>query len=457
MVELFLKFIDENGDEQEIPVEQEEFIVGRHSENDLSIVNSKLSREHVKIQRYADIFIISDLDSSNGTTLNGKDLDEPIALKNEDIINLGGGLEVEVKLISDDPNAQNNPAGAGSDDDSEKSSVASAGAGSAGSGSSTSVSSQQVSPSGIGKALILAPILGFIFILSVVGAIFLIGGESKPERAKNNDDDVFIKSSIPEDDTDDESSTSAKTPENITETPQQTDQTPSDTPSQTLESTDSSTSTETTDSPPITPPESEVTDETKRVRNNSFKFMRSISRNNEKAILYKNQLAILENKVNQFKNSGALASNIKNAQSNATEIQTLARSKNLKPLFLATAALAKLGNSSGNVLAQAREMAEVLDNLNIQLGDEKADDSLIMMAAYDQGVRGKFLDMRNTLVRLEKDNPTRASEIRTIWYLKEKNKISDAQFDLALRFLAIGTITQNPKAFNVNAEVLTLN
>ena len=469
MVELFLKYVDEDGEEQEISVEEEEFIAGRHSDNDLSFLDSRLSREHIKIQRYADVFVVSDLDSSNGTTLNDEDLDEPIGLKNEDILNLGGGLEVEVILINDDPNAQENSGGGGggsggggSDDEDDSASGSSSNSAS----KSASASASSSGGSGIGKALILAPILGLFLIVTAVGGFFLLGGMPEKEVVKNdtNDssdsdvfDDTFIRStdSIDEDDDD---STSSEDTGNTLETPPTTDDIP---PTNTDPiPTDTSTlieNTETTETNTNSPPIPDESEDTQKIRNSSFRFMRGIARSNQKPVLLNNQLAILESKVNRFKGSGALASNIKNAQSNAGAIKQLAVSKNLKAEFLTTAALAKLGNSKGNVLSKAQEMAEVLDNLNIQIGDEQADDSLIMMAAYNQGVQNQFLKMRNTLQRLAAKNQNRASEIRTIWFLKEKGELSNAQFDLALSFLAIGTITQNPKAFNVNANALKLN
>jgi hypothetical protein len=39
--------------------------------------------------------------------------------------------------------------------------------------------------------------------------------------------------------------------------------------------------------------------------------------------------------------------------------------------------------------------------------------------------------------------------------LQQNGKITQAEFDNAVTFLAIGTIVQNPKAFGVNAEAIT--
>jgi hypothetical protein len=60
--------------------------------------------------------------------------------------------------------------------------------------------------------------------------------------------------------------------------------------------------------------------------------------------------------------------------------------------------------------------------------------------------------MRNMLQKLATDSPQLVREIRTIWYLKKNNKITDSEYEFALRFLAVGTIMQNPKAFGVNTE-----
>src|SRR5687767_13149332 len=104
MTELWLKYRDETGADRRVPVAGSKFVIGRHSENDLSIPNNRLSRQHVRIEAFGEIFVVSDCGSSNGTTINGSDLNEPVALKNGDILNLGGGLEIETEIISDKPN-----------------------------------------------------------------------------------------------------------------------------------------------------------------------------------------------------------------------------------------------------------------------------------------------------------------------------------------------------------------
>ena len=72
--ELWLNFIDENGEPKRILVEGERFTIGRTPDNDSQIALGNLSRQHAKIERFADVFIISDAGSSNGTFLNDEKL-----------------------------------------------------------------------------------------------------------------------------------------------------------------------------------------------------------------------------------------------------------------------------------------------------------------------------------------------------------------------------------------------
>ena len=103
--ELFIRFLDESGQEREIAITQPKFVIGRHSTADLTISNGKLSCEHLKIEKLGDQFLVSDLGSSNGTQLNGEPLSDPVKIANGDRADLGGGLVVEFVIRSFDPYA----------------------------------------------------------------------------------------------------------------------------------------------------------------------------------------------------------------------------------------------------------------------------------------------------------------------------------------------------------------
>ena len=50
----------------------EELIAGRSKKTDLVLSHEKISREHCRIYYSIDQWILDDLDSENGTTINGE-------------------------------------------------------------------------------------------------------------------------------------------------------------------------------------------------------------------------------------------------------------------------------------------------------------------------------------------------------------------------------------------------
>ncbi len=486
MTELWLKFKDENGKDRRVLVGEEKFTVGRHSENHLSVPIGKLSRQHLKIDRFADVFIASDAGSSNGTTLNGKELAEPTPIKNGDVLDLGGGLKIEVEIASDDPNAAPpppavDPAAVGAPGASVPSSIAAppvpAGAPSgAAAGSATGVDvpspAPAAGPAGVGVSsaaaagsptgtlaaptagkvsaardegsmfktvLLLAPLLVIVLLVFVGGMIYILSGNRNSDTGNNKDDDfVYSTDRDDDDDTNDNKSESndivtTKTPSNssngdVTATPDGSNSEPT----------------------PI-----DLTG-TAKVERNAAVFLRKIAQNQSRAFLTGEQAKAVDDKIKQVKSSTALADNIKSANRSAAQIRALAAVKNLKPQFLATAAIAKLGSSRGDVLQTAQSMAGVLDKLSTQIGNELADDALLLIAAYDQGEAGEFMKMRNMLQDLANKSTESSRTVRTIWFLQKNNKITASEFEFALRFLAIGTLMQNPKDFGVNTEALVL-
>jgi pSer/pThr/pTyr-binding forkhead associated (FHA) protein len=418
MTELWLKFKDEYGYDQRVLVQGSRFVIGRHSDCDLCVPNNQLSRQHVKIEAFADVYVVSDCGSSNGTTLNGAVLGEPVALGNGDVLNLGGGVEIETELIS------NRPAGGKRGATGEKSEGASPAGYSGGDSSAASGSSIPT------FVFIAAPALALVFLVCGGGLLFLFGSGGNDNKNGRNTDIV----------------TFSPTPE---ETPEKS-ATPA--PSSTVGGgTNPTPAPEDTKTP-------EISDEKKKIEINSAAFLQRIALNDPTAFLKSSEIDIVNSKISQLKGSSALAENFKAVKANAAQFQTLAQSKGLKPQFLAVAALAELGGSRGNPLEVANRMLPIFGELRVTLANNLADDNLLMIAAYDQGKAGKFKDLRNTLEALAKKNPNASPrEIRTIWFLKKQGKITDAEYEFALRFLAIGTVTQNPKDFGVNSEAVVFN
>lgn len=428
MTELWLKFKDEKGEDQRVLVKGEKFVIGRHSECDLCIPNGRLSRQHVKIDSFGEVFVVSDCGSSNGTWLNDADLTDPVALHNGDRLNLGGGVQIETEIVSDKPGSKKPAAADDADEDSEDSDLSNGAAAAVGSGSSVSASNGSSIPTGV---FIAAPALVIVLLLCGSGLILFLGGTGSGSNRRNDTVTYYP--------------TPGETPERTTESPS-----PRSSPTTGGGTTDSPSPEETS-----TPA---VSDEKKKIEINSAAFLQRIALNEPNANLKGSEIEIVSSRLAQFKGSSALAENLKAIKSNASQFQTLAQSRGLKPQFLAAAALTEIGNSRGNPLEVAQRMLPVFGELRVTLANNLADDNLMMVAAYNQGKAGKFKDLRNILEALAKKNPgVTPREIRTIWFLKKQGKLTDAEFEFALRFLAIGTIMQNPKDFNVNAEAVIFN
>lgn len=421
MEELWLKFIDNEGQSRRERVSGERFVVGRHTDCDLCIPDGKLSREHLEVERIGYNFIVSDLGSSNGTTLNGANLFGRVALSNGDRLNLGGSIE----MIAEFATEQIAPAPVAEANSNGQAAVA-----------TPAVSSPQpqtnAEPEGgfPTSIFLIAPVLGLIVIVLVGGSIYLFSSGKRQDPVDHND--VVYKSDDEDDppvnkktkDTDDTSSNQTSSP-NTSSTP---------------------------DIPPLPSPSN--TGEGSKSEVDGAAFLRRIALNDPQAFLTGEQAKIVNDKIKQV-TSSALADNINAARKNSAEIKSIAEQKSLKPQFLAAAAVTKLGGSRGDVLQTAKGMAETFDKLRTPIGCEFASDALLMIAAYDQAAGGDFLKMRNMLQDISTKYPESSRAIRSIWFLHKINKITDTEYDFALRFLAVGTVMQNPKDFGVNTEALT--
>ena len=422
MDELWLKFIDTEGQSRRERVGGERFIVGRQSDCDLCIPDGKLSREHLEIERIGYNFIVSDLGSSNGTTLNGANLLGRVALSNGDRLNLGGSIEMTAEFASEQLAA----APVAAEDNNGQAFEAPAAA------SSPQPQTNAEPEGGFPMSIFLiAPVLGLLVILLVGGSIYMFSGGKRQDPVDNND--VVYKS----DDEDDKP---------VNKKPKSTDD---DEPSNQTSSPNTSS---TPDIPPLPSPSN--TGEGGKSEVDGAAFLRRIALNDPKAFLTGEQAKLVNDKIKQV-TSPALADNINAARQNSAKIKSIAESKSLKPQFLATAAITKLGSNRGDVLQTAEAMAETFEKLRTPVGNEFASDALLMVAAYDQGAAGDFLKMRNMLQDIATKYPESSRSIRTIWFLHKNNRITDAEYDFALRFLAVGTIMQNPKDFGVNTEALT--
>jgi pSer/pThr/pTyr-binding forkhead associated (FHA) protein len=442
MAELWLKFLDEYGETRRVLAEQEEFTVGRHSENNLILANHRLSRRHIKIERFADVFVVSDCESSNGTTLNGAELrSDPVELRNGDLLILGDDLEIEIEIASVATNAsgdENNPVANLNEDAAADQAAGVSGVSSASSASAAGGVSAPASAASSGSIstvfYFIAP--AFVMLILLCGGLFFIfRGRGEKEISKRNSGDFIYSKETPE-----------ETPKDSKD--KNSNKTPQSSPSNsTVNSANSQTAEPTGSQTPIA-----SSSDIEKVKQNSASFMRRIAQNDQNPFLTQEQARLVNEKIKAVKGASGLSENIKAVKRDAAQFESLANSKNLKPQFLAAAALTK----GGNPTETAKEMLPVLSELKVKLDNKLADDNLLIIAAFDQGKAGKFGSLSGKIEGLAKTSTSVSPrQIRTIWFLKEKGKITDAEFDFALRFLAIGTIMQNPADFGVQTDAVT--
>ncbi|MBL8044901.1 MAG: FHA domain-containing protein [Anaerolineales bacterium] len=78
-----------------------EMTLGRDVKNDLVINDAEVSRQHIKFVEQATGYQIEDLNSTNGTFINGQRLTGAVLLRPGDVIGMGDTVEVEYKLVGD--------------------------------------------------------------------------------------------------------------------------------------------------------------------------------------------------------------------------------------------------------------------------------------------------------------------------------------------------------------------
>lgn len=85
-------------------VEEDELVIGRGGECGLVLPERQVSREHVRIYRAGDTYYLEDLDSKNGTWVNGRQIKgEPVALRDGDEINIA--LAVKLTFVGSEATA----------------------------------------------------------------------------------------------------------------------------------------------------------------------------------------------------------------------------------------------------------------------------------------------------------------------------------------------------------------
>jgi pSer/pThr/pTyr-binding forkhead associated (FHA) protein len=73
----------------EIAVDRFPFLIGRRSDNDLSLPWAFISRRHCQFTQSGEEVLVQDLESYNGTYVNGRRASVPLPVRHGDELNLG--------------------------------------------------------------------------------------------------------------------------------------------------------------------------------------------------------------------------------------------------------------------------------------------------------------------------------------------------------------------------------
>lgn len=80
-----LAWTDASGNSVVLPVQKELVTLGRALDNDVVLEDERVSRYHAEIRRTSGRFYVRDLQSSNGTWLNGKCIQESLLRANDEV------------------------------------------------------------------------------------------------------------------------------------------------------------------------------------------------------------------------------------------------------------------------------------------------------------------------------------------------------------------------------------
>ncbi len=91
-----------SGSEREVQITGPAFTLGRQSDNDLVLLDNRISRRHAQILQGPDGFGIEDCGSRHGTFVNGQRVDASYLLKGGDQINLGVSDAYTVTFVTEE-------------------------------------------------------------------------------------------------------------------------------------------------------------------------------------------------------------------------------------------------------------------------------------------------------------------------------------------------------------------
>ncbi|GEM_PF-1926052 len=420
-MELRLIYEDEEG-RDEIEVTASRFTIGRHADNDFVIEDSNLSRRHALIENFDGVYFLSDCGSQNGTTLNGKPVSSQAEIHDGDVIVLGDAQELKVKFF--DPNSPKPRPKSVSIKNSALSDRPTVSHKAPPPPQPAGISTQTI------QILIAVIAVSVVLILGTVTVIVI--GVSKGNNNNNNNRVSNNGTGSNNGDSNNGGSNNNGNDNGNSSTPS-----PDASPSQ-------------TESPTPTPNKG-----LDNLEKSAIQFLLLFNKNDTRKYAFDEKtLAEISQKAESYRGNSSVAASLKSIQTNIAVFTALANQNAIQPGLLIFIALAATdGGRSGDPLETAKSIAPFVLCLEGHFGDEDTDSSLIVVAAfYEKQCEKKSHPL---LARLRRIISTNTIGSRNVWYLRQHDGIHDDGYNLVLKLIALGAISQNPQLFGVNTPPLT--
>ena len=94
MIRYWLTIMQGSNRGREYDLEDNMIVVGRHPDTGININDTEVSRKHFVLIKKADEYWIEDLDSTNGTVVNGRPIKSEYRLRDNSKINLGANVSL---------------------------------------------------------------------------------------------------------------------------------------------------------------------------------------------------------------------------------------------------------------------------------------------------------------------------------------------------------------------------
>jgi hypothetical protein len=205
-----------------------------------------------------------------------------------------------------------------------------------------------------------------------------------------------------------------------------------------------------TTAPSVTP----QADESSRIEVAAREVVRRISKDSKPYSFSDAAINDIEASVRHHSQAPQLAATLLKLQDNSSAISARAAKEGLQPSLVMLVALAvSRGGESSDALATAGRVVPTLAALNKMFGSSEADSSLILIAAFHEGLG---TNRSHPLLKRMKDVVNNPLTERNVWYLHDRNVLSEEDYELVVDALAYGVIARNPKQFGLENDPLNL-